>query len=348
MKTALVAGASGLVGGHLAEYLARQEGWRVVGISRRKGAPDGDLRHVALDLLDDEACRDGIGDLRDVTHIFYAARAGRSDPREEAEVNRRMLRNVVDAVERVSPALAHVCLVHGTKWYGSHLGPYRTPAREDDPRHAGANFYYDQYDDIAARQAGKAWTWSTLRPHIVCGVSVDYPYNLITLLGVYGSLCREFGRPMSFPGTAACFDSVSQATDIDLLCAAAHWAATTTRCANQSFNIVNADYFRWRDLWPRLADFFGVACGTVEPASLVAAMADSDAAWNAVVARHGLRPLARRSLANWAFGDFLFAAGWDDMSSTAKARSYGFDKIVESEPMFLARLQQLRDARIIP
>ena len=34
-----------------------------------------------------------------------------------------------------SPALRRVVLVTGTKYYGSHLGPFKTPARESDPRH---------------------------------------------------------------------------------------------------------------------------------------------------------------------------------------------------------------------
>jgi hypothetical protein len=39
--------------------------------------------------------------------------------------------------------------VHGAKWYGMHIGPYRTPAREGDPRHMPPNFYYDQQDLVS-------------------------------------------------------------------------------------------------------------------------------------------------------------------------------------------------------
>jgi hypothetical protein len=48
--------------------------------------------------------------------------------------NLAMLSNLVEAVEPRSPALRRVVLLQGSKWYGSHLGPYRTPADEDDPR----------------------------------------------------------------------------------------------------------------------------------------------------------------------------------------------------------------------
>ena len=36
-----------------------------------------------------------------------------------------------------------------------------------------------------------------------------------------------------------------------LLARAIVWMATEPRCANQSFNVVNGDYPRWADLWPR-------------------------------------------------------------------------------------------------
>src|SRR5262249_39113205 len=74
-----------------------------------------------------------------------------------------------------APDLAHVNLMHGTKWHGNHLGPFKTPAKEDDPRHMPPNFYYDQKDLVAARQQGKAWTWSTARPHASCGLSTGNP-----------------------------------------------------------------------------------------------------------------------------------------------------------------------------
>lgn len=34
----------------------------------------------------------------------------------------------------------------GAKWYGQHLGMYKTPAKETDPRYMTPNFYYDMVD----------------------------------------------------------------------------------------------------------------------------------------------------------------------------------------------------------
>ena len=42
------------------------------------------------------------------------------------------------------------------------------------------------------------------------------------------------------------------------LAAAIVWMATEEGCANQVFNVTNGDYYRWENLWPRIADHFGV------------------------------------------------------------------------------------------
>ena len=52
----------------------------------------------------------------------------------------------MEGVEAANPQLAHVHLVHGTKWYGCQMGPFPTPSREDDPRQLQPTFYYTQHD----------------------------------------------------------------------------------------------------------------------------------------------------------------------------------------------------------
>jgi len=58
-------------------------------------------------------------------------------------------------------------LLQGMKYYGCHLGPFPAPAREDDARIGGNASYCADEDLIRQRQAGKAWTWTALRPHSV-------------------------------------------------------------------------------------------------------------------------------------------------------------------------------------
>ena len=66
-------------------------------------------------------------------------------------------KSLLDAVEPETRGLEHVHLVQGTKYYGMHRGPFRTPAREDDPRPATPNFYYEQQDLLVERQRGRGW-----------------------------------------------------------------------------------------------------------------------------------------------------------------------------------------------
>lgn len=345
---AIVTGATGVVGRYLLQHLIERGDWDVVAVSRR--APDiaGRHEHLAVDLLDRADCRRKLGPHRDATHVFYSAFLQDADPAQHVARNTAMLVNLVEAVESASPALAHVNLVEGTKWYGSHLGPFRTPAKEEHPRHVGANFYFDQQDWLAAKQRGKAWTWSAVRPHAVCGFSVGSPMNLALAIAVYGTLCRELGLPFSHPGPAANFHALYQLTDSTLLAKAMVWMATEPRCANQAFNVTNGDLIRWENLWPRLARFFGVEPGPQRHFSLKAQLGDKAAAWQALVRRRGLQPHRFEDIAGWAFADFVFGSTWDIVSDTGKARRFGFCEAVDSEEMLLALLDGFRRQRVIP
>ena len=86
--------------------------------------------------------------------------------------------NAVTAIDCASSALRRVVLVTGAKYYGSHLGPFKTPARESDPRHMGPNYYFEQIDWLAAFQRGKRWDWVELRPQTLCGFAPGTPMSV--------------------------------------------------------------------------------------------------------------------------------------------------------------------------
>lgn len=346
-RKALVAGALGIVGRNIAEHLQRHGGWEVIGIARGEPKQSVSWRLAHVDLADEAGCRRLIESEPGITHLFYAARAPNPDASAEAAFNLRMLDNLLRPLDRAAD-FEHVCLVHGTKWYGSHLGPFRTPAKEDDPRHLPPNFYFDQADLVAALQPGKRWTWSAVRPAIVCGFSLGYPHNIAAVLGVYATISKSLGLPLKFPGTRACFEAVSQATDVRLLAQAMAWAATEPRCANESFNIVNGDLFRWRNLWERLARHFDMENGGVQTVSLATMMADKEPLWRSIVERHGLRGLSLAEIVNWTYADMSFRQDWDHISSTLKARRLGFEASVDTEGMFVEQLERFRAERVLP
>ena len=347
-RVALVAGASGVTGRGIVEHLAGLDGWDVVGLARTPPDLESRARFLAVDLLDPGGCRAKLGGLGDVTHVFYAAYREGATEAEQVALNGAMLRNLVDAVEPAAAGLEHISLMEGTKAYGCHFGPFKTPARETDPRHMPPNFYYDQEDFLRERRRGKAWTWSALRPGLISGPGVGHPMNLVMAIAVYAAISKELGLPLWFPGTSACYGGLFEATDAVHLARAATWAAAEPRCGDEVFNITNGDYFRWQHLWPRIA-----ACFDLDPAPplampLTAMMADKGPTWDAMVARHGLRPYPYDRLVSWRFAEFVFRLDYDVISDTTKARRFGFHDVIDTEEMFARMFKTLRERRYIP
>lgn len=348
MKTAVVVGANGVIGGNLVEHLQRTGDWNIIGLSRRGGIDSERVQHIAVDLLDGDETRRRLSHLTDVTHIFYAAYQERPTWAELVPPNLAMLVNVVTVIEDSSPNLEHVSLMQGYKVYGAHLGPFKTPARETDPPHMPPEFNIDQQQFLESRQVGKKWSWSAIRPSVVCGVALGNPMNLATVIAVYATMCNKLGVPMRFPGKPGAFGSLLEMTDASLLAEATVWAATTPACANQAFNITNGDLFRWNDMWPRIADIFGLDTATPLPMSLAEVMADKEPLWNSIVSEHELKPTPYRDVSSWAFGDFVFSWDYDVISDSSKARRMGFHRFVDSEAMFAGIVTDLRRQRIIP
>jgi nucleoside-diphosphate-sugar epimerase len=347
-KSALIVGANGIIGGNLARHLASLEDWTIVGLSRRGGESTGRIRHVAVDLLDRDDTRAKLRDLSDVTHVFYAAYQDRPSWAELVPPNLAMLVNVIEAVEAVARNLCHVSLMQGYKVYGAHLGPFKTPARESDPGHMPPEFNVDQQQFLEQRQTGKSWSWSAIRPSVVCGFALGNPMNLAIVIAVYAAICKELGLPLRFPGKPGAYDTLHDITDAGLLARATVWAATDERCANQAFNINNGDLFRWSEMWPKIARFFGLEVAPPLPLSLDVVMADKEKLWNSMVAQHGLAANAYKDVSSWRFGDFVFSWDYDMFGDGSKARRFGFHDYVDSEQMFMDIFAELRRRRIIP
>jgi nucleoside-diphosphate-sugar epimerase len=348
VRTALIAGASGLIGRRIADHLLALGDWNVIGLAR-KPPPDADIRFIAVDLANAEDCRRKLGELDEITHVFYAARfdhpeEGKPEP---LDTNAAMLRNLVDVLKR-APALEHVHAVHGSKYYGHQLGPVPVPLREDSPRAPNQNFYFTQEDDLAASTRNASWHYSTSRPHAFCDPAIDRPRSAGLVFAVYAAIQRELGLRFDFPGGAAGFEAHTQFTDLALLARAVTWMATEPRCANQSFNVVNGDYPRWCELWTLFASELDVELGVPRKFSLATYMADKAAVWDRIVAKHGLRKTRLDTLVLWPYGDYQLRPDWEVMSSMAKARALGFHETVDSHEMFKRQFENYRAHDIIP
>lgn len=110
----------------------------------------------------------------------------------------------------------------------------------------------------------------------------------------------------------------------------------------------NGDLFRWEEIWPRLADDFGLTVAPGLPIELATVMADKEPVWNEIVADHGLAPTPYRDVSSWAFGDAVFSWDYDLIADGSKARRHGFHRYVDSAGMFTRIFDQMRARRIIP
>jgi nucleoside-diphosphate-sugar epimerase len=350
MRTAVVVGAQGVIGRYLVDQLAALPDWQVVGLSRRKGADGPRVKHISVDLQDAADAAAKLSGLADATHVFFAAFQPGSGPAADfarnVAGNLALLSNSVTAIDQASSKLERVVLVTGTKYYGSHLGPFKTPAREDDPRHAGPNYYFDQIDWLTAFKKGKRWSWTELRPQTLCGFAPGTAMSIVSVIAVYAAVRKELGLPLAFPGKA--WSSLYQVTESAHFAEAALWAATEPRCANQAYNITNGDYFRWQYVWPAIARAFDMPMADPQPHSLVEFMADKAPLWEAMVRKHGLKPYRFAEVVAWPFGDYVFNCDWDVMTSVTKSRQHGFQAVVDSEEMFGRLLRRFRAERIVP
>jgi nucleoside-diphosphate-sugar epimerase len=347
-RQALVVGASGLVGARLVHYLRESSDWDVLTLSRRPTRVESDVRHVAIDLKDAAACAANAHQLASVTHVLYLSRAVEDGYQIHITPNVQMLVHLMDALEPVATRLEHVHLLHGCKWYGVHLGPYRTPARESDPQPDIPLYYYPQHAALRARQVGKRWTYSTLRPHFIHGLGIGSPSNLVGVVATYAAIMKELGLPLRFPGTQEAYNAILMHTDLELLCRAMVWTSTLPQCANQDFNLANGDFFRWREMWPLVAQEFDMEMQGPHPFSLREFMADKEPVWQRMVHKHGLVPQTFSDAADWAFGDSIFRLAWDQALSIVKLHQHGFTEMRDSQDVMLGLLREYRTQRIIP
>ena len=349
-KVGIVAGATGVVGTRVAEALVAAGDWRVIGLARRVPATRiAGVEYIAVDLSDRASCYDAVQTMQGASHLFYAARypfvTGQA---EDTDANTAMLRNLLDALEQLHNPLVHVHLVHGTKYYGVHLGRHPTPAREDAPRCLQGNFYYEQEDLVRARAASRGWNWSVSRPHCVCDTSLATPRSLPLTIATYALISKRLGQPLCFPGTQGNYSALYQCTDAGLLARAVLWMSTDPRCANEAFNVTNGDIFRWENVWPGIARHFGMEPGPVRTVSLATLMADKAPIWRDIVAAYGLDDRPYDSMALWTYGDGVFAPDWDMISSTTKLRQRGFHEVIDTPTMLFNQFGSFRRANVIP
>src|SRR6266480_4412785 len=358
-KKVMVAGATGLVGNAALRHFSAAEGCEVGALSRRKPRELHGARYVQVDLTDPAQCTRLSVELRDATHLVYAALYegpnlidGWRDP-SQIRTNDLMLRNLMAVLEPAAPSLKHVALLQGTKAYGVHVRPLTVPAREGrSEMYEQPNFYWAQENFLRELQQGKAWHWSILRPVLIVGEAMGGAMDLIPPLGVYAAMLREQGRALDYPGGAA---RVGQAVDVDLLARAIAWSGESDAARNEAFNVTNGDVFTWENIWPVVADALGMKPGRAVPLSLAQEWKKWIAPWDELRRRHSLASPGLEEFVGLSFqyADYSMRCGQaqsgpPSIVSTVKINQAGFTEMMDTEAMFRKWFGRARSSRLLP
>ena len=356
MNTALIVGATGVIGEAALTYFAKAENWDAIALSRRTPEPLCDrtsFRHMPLDLLDAAATRDACHSLNDVTHVIYAAVAEQAGlvsgwhDTQQMQVNLSMLKNLLEPLRRSAPNLQHVSLLQGAKAYGAHAGHITPiPAREHAPRVQHNNFYWLQEDYLKKTAELSGFNWTIFRPQVVVGSTSGAAMNPLL------AIRREEGMPFSFPGGAL---QLAEIVDAELIAEALGWATTATTAKQNTFNISNGDVCAWRELWPTLAREFDIKLGPDEAMPLATYLLRRNTLWQHIAQQHNLKIHDLKSFLGEShhYADILLRANSQSIQhpillSTIKLRHAGFSACRDSESVVVRLIDEMKDRRLIP
>jgi len=351
---ALVVGATGITGSNLAEELIAQ-GFTTYGLSRNPNFDIADLIPVKADLLDVENLTNALEQIAP-THVYFTTWMRNDTEAENIRVNSLMVRNLLEVLSP-KKSIQHVALITGLKHY---LGPFdayansgtlpETPVREEHPRLSFPNFYYAQEDEVYAASDREGFSWSIHRPHTVIGYAVGNQMNMGTTLAVYAAICKETGRKFIWPGSAEQWNGLSDVADAKIVAKQLVWASTTETAKNKAYNIVNGDVFRWKWLWHRIANWFGVeAVGfNDEIKPLEYEMKNDQQIWKTIAEKYQLKEHNLSRLASAWHTDLDLGRPLEVMTDMTNSRNAGFTAFQNTEENFIQLFEKLRTEKIIP
>ncbi len=137
-------------------------------------------------------------------------------------------------------------------------------------------------------------------------------------------------------------------TDATILAEQILWASTTDAGADEAFNIVNGDIFRWRWMWPRIAASFGVEPVGFDdqPRPLEDQMVEAVPVWADIVEAYGLAEPDLGRLASWWHTDADLRSDIEVVTDMSKSRLAGFTTHHRTLDSFLALFERYRAERL--
>ncbi len=108
--------------------------------------------------------------------------------------------------------------------------------------------------------------------------------------------------------------------------------------------------FRWRWLWPQVAEYFGLEWEGFEgePRTLEAAMAGMEDTWRAIADKHDLVEPDLSRVASWWHTDGDLGRNIEVLTDMNKSRKAGFTVAKDTRDSFFDYAERYRQARVIP
>src|ERR1700722_20315682 len=347
----LIVGPYGVLVTGVIDAVAENPKWGITTAARRpaptyrtQAAPP----HISVDLMDREGTTKAFSSLNKVTDLVFAAYVEKPTMAETVEPNARMLKNTLHALAARNVPLQRIVLSGGAESYGFNLGSFNAPAKETEPRLIAPIHYHQQEDIVADWSSKNGADWTVLRPHLVMGPSLNSPMNLVTSLAAYAAMSRELGLPLRFPGRSEGWNTLQETTDAELFGRAALSALDEDKARNETFNVSNADVYRWRQLWNELAAFYDLSVAEPLAMSTVSEMSEKGPLWDSIVAPFWRHSSPYDQIANWAFVDWMLNFREETILSTIKIRQAGFADCIDTHQSFKRQLTKLRAMSIIP
>ncbi len=267
MPTAIVFGATGIIGSEIVNALGSQpQTWtKVYAVSRtQKAKYPPTIVHSTLDLQADAESLAKQLDGIEADYIFFAAFLAAGSEYDDVKVNGSMLQSLLDALTMtgIDRKFKRFILTCGGKQYGQHFGRPKNPMQESDPWLEAddwpPNFYYDQQRILANAAKGKSWDWVVTYPGGVIGFARGNFMNMCTAIGLYAVVSAALpGSELPYPGNPEFYLRFNCWTSSKLHARFCLWASQEKSAGNQAFNVVNGDAESWQNLWPKVARYFG-------------------------------------------------------------------------------------------
>lgn len=362
----LIVGVTGMVGSRLADILPRHDiPWKVYGVAHRPISPHHhkDMQYIQCDLLDRDQTMAKFSALTDVTHVFWVITNGGRGI-EEADLNSKMLANVLDSLIPIAPNLEHVCLQTETEHYHDDTSAMDAITDSDEVARLnnGSNYRYHKLEDVLFEKLGGESdifkiSWSIHRPAVILlGFSPLTNYssmNLLASLAVYAAICKKEGTQFRFPGNSMTWEGLTDASDAELIAEQQIWACIEPNGKKKVFNVSNGDVFTWKYLWTVLAQKLEVEPGDYEGCgfSLAEEMKSKSGLWEEIVKEKGLVESRLEELGQqwWLSVDRILNRNLrKGVNSMKKSKECGFLGFRNTESSCLEWIDMLKNHKIIP